>query len=106
MYSPSCLSESCRPNQVFHQNRNGMSTISQPVAKNNRRLRVDMRGLAGGGDEAGSSVTVDVSGESGATDIALYRVEIYQIVLNSASVDYVRIQDSLLLQIMRDRVLG
>ena len=44
----SCLSESCRPNQVFHQNRNGIRTISQPVAKNSSRLRVDMRGLAGG----------------------------------------------------------
>jgi hypothetical protein len=32
-YSVNCWSERCRPNQVFHQNRNGMRTISQPVAK-------------------------------------------------------------------------
>ena len=44
-YSANCLSESCRPNQVFHQNRNGMRTISHPVTKNSNRLRVDMRGL-------------------------------------------------------------
>src|SRR5580700_4765550 len=43
-YSPICLSESWRPNQVFHQNKNGMRTISHPVAKNSSRLRVDMRG--------------------------------------------------------------
>src|SRR5580698_3099216 len=48
-YSTICLSESCRPNQVFHQNRNGMRTISHPVAKNNNRLRVDMRGRDLGG---------------------------------------------------------
>src|SRR5579864_6660237 len=47
-YSVSCLSESWRPNQVFHQNRNGMSTISQAVTKNSKRLRVDMRWRAGG----------------------------------------------------------
>ena len=29
-----CWSERWRPNHVFHQNRNGMRTISQPVAKN------------------------------------------------------------------------
>ncbi len=33
-YSVSCWSERWRPNQVFHQNRNGMRTMSQPVAKN------------------------------------------------------------------------
>ena len=32
-YSVICWSERCRPNQVFHQNRNGMRTISQPVTK-------------------------------------------------------------------------
>src|SRR6266581_3545918 len=42
-YPVSCFSESCRPNQVFHQNRNGMSTISQAVAKNRMRWPVDMR---------------------------------------------------------------
>jgi hypothetical protein len=30
---------------VFHQNRNGISTISHPVAKKSSRFRVDMRGL-------------------------------------------------------------
>src|SRR5579872_812484 len=33
-YSVICWSERWRPNQVFHQNRNGISTISQPVTKN------------------------------------------------------------------------
>src|SRR5207302_4865918 len=42
-YSLSCLSESWRPNQVFHQNTNGINTISHAVRKNRRRLRVDMR---------------------------------------------------------------
>src|SRR5579862_2227538 len=32
-YSVSCWSERWRPNQVFHQNRNGMSTMSHPVVK-------------------------------------------------------------------------
>src|SRR5580658_4867987 len=32
-YSVSCWSERCRPNHVFHQNRNGIRTINQPVAK-------------------------------------------------------------------------
>src|ERR1700730_5798528 len=41
-YSTICLSESWRPNQVFHQNKKGMSTISQAVRKKSRRLRVDM----------------------------------------------------------------
>src|SRR2546428_6738762 len=42
-YSLSCLSESWRPNQVFHQKRNGISTISQAVTKNRMRCPVDMR---------------------------------------------------------------
>src|SRR5712692_661130 len=41
-YSVICLSESWRPNQVFHQNRNGMSTINQAVIKNSQRFRADM----------------------------------------------------------------
>src|SRR5208283_993614 len=49
-YSATCWSESWRPNQVFHQNRTGMSTISHAVRKKSSRLRADMRGrrLAGG----------------------------------------------------------
>src|SRR5208282_831878 len=49
-YSASCLSESWRPNQVFHQNKNGIRTISHAVRKKSSRLPVDMRGrcLSGG----------------------------------------------------------
>src|SRR5262249_38645045 len=43
-YSPICLPESGRPNQVLHQNRNGISTISQATRKNRKRFRVDIRG--------------------------------------------------------------
>src|SRR3989442_1445963 len=67
-YSLSCRSDNWRPNQVFHQNRNGIRTISHPMKKNKKRLRVDMRGLAAGvadsvpGDEA-------CGGDSGRADI-------------------------------------
>src|SRR6266478_2737192 len=50
-YSVICLSESWRPNQVLHQNRKGMSTISQATRKKSNRLRVDMR-CRGGGTES------------------------------------------------------
>src|SRR5215470_3204799 len=43
-YSVTCLSERCRPNQVFHQKRKGMSTRSHPVTKKSTRWRVDMPG--------------------------------------------------------------
>src|SRR5438270_1888178 len=42
-YSLILPSDSCRPNQVLHQNRNGISTISHAVTKNSTRLLVDMR---------------------------------------------------------------
>src|SRR5262252_214370 len=42
-YSAIFWSESARPNQVFHQERNGISTMSHAVRKNNRRCLVDMR---------------------------------------------------------------
>jgi len=48
-YSASCLSESWRPNQMFHQNRNGIRTISHAVMKKSSRLPVDMRGRGLGG---------------------------------------------------------
>src|ERR1700722_16418556 len=44
-YSASCLLVSWRPNQVFHQKRNGIRTMSHAVTKNSSRLRVDMRVL-------------------------------------------------------------
>src|SRR5215831_3098613 len=59
-YSAIFLSESARPNQVFHQKRNGISTMSQAVRKNNRRCLVDMRcRMAGDGVVAviGRSIT-------------------------------------------------
>src|ERR1700730_13249557 len=57
-YSTICLSESWRPNQVFHQNKKGMSTISQAVRKKSRRLRVDMRCRVGAGWREVASVAM------------------------------------------------
>src|SRR5690348_4339986 len=51
-YSLSCLSDNWRPNQVFHQNRKGISTINHAVKKNNRRWRVDIRGRAWGVEDS------------------------------------------------------
>src|SRR5580704_5953694 len=46
-YSVSCWSESLRPNQVFHQNRNGIRQISQAVTKKRSFWVRDMPGLGG-----------------------------------------------------------
>src|SRR5580692_10104463 len=55
-YSVICRSERCLPNQVFHHNRKGMRTISQPVAKKRIFWVRDIERL-GLGETAGSSVT-------------------------------------------------
>src|SRR5580700_7116614 len=44
-YSVNCWSESLRPNQVFHQNRNGMRQISHAVMKKRSFWVRDMPGL-------------------------------------------------------------
>ena len=54
-YSRIFVSERWRPNQVLHQNRNGMSTISQATRKKSRRLRVDMRWRPGRGGESSTA---------------------------------------------------
>src|SRR5947207_2000592 len=41
-YSLICVSERWRPNQVFHQNKKGISTISQATRKKRKRFRADM----------------------------------------------------------------
>src|SRR5713226_3156333 len=58
-YTVICLSESWRPNQVFHQKRNGMRTINQAVTKNKRRFRGDMRwgGRAGCSEESSRAIS-------------------------------------------------
>src|SRR5208337_4439864 len=61
-YSASCLSESWRPNQVFHQNRNGIRTISHAVRKKSSRLPVDMRGRRLGGGLGGLLASDEVCG--------------------------------------------
>jgi hypothetical protein len=38
-----CLSVSRRPNQVFHQNKNGINTISHPVRRKITRWRLVIR---------------------------------------------------------------
>jgi len=48
---------------VFHQNRNGMSTISQAVTKNKMRCPLDMRRALGTTDDA-------ISEEFGTADIS------------------------------------
>src|SRR5580693_3608392 len=44
-YSVNCWSESLRPNQVFHQNRNGMRQISHAVMKKRSFWVRDMPGF-------------------------------------------------------------
>src|ERR1700685_4473911 len=62
-YSVICCSERCRPNHVFHQNRNGMRTMSHPVAK--KRIfwvrDVERLGLDSGVAEPFEEVGTDVS---------------------------------------------
>ena len=57
-YSVICGSERWRPNQVFHQKRNGISTISQPVAKNRIFCVRDMPRLGLGSSPAQPGVSV------------------------------------------------
>src|SRR5271170_1166479 len=45
-YSVNCWSESLRPNQVFHQNRNGIRQMSQAVTKKRSFWVRDMPGFA------------------------------------------------------------
>src|SRR5215472_2348218 len=87
-YSVTSLSERWRPNHVFHQNRNGIRTISQPVTRKRIRLRVDMlaRGFAECSLEVVSAGFTDTTG-------------------NYTLFDYVRIEDAVLLEVMRDGVL-
>src|SRR5580658_1959876 len=47
-YSVNCASESLRPNQVFHQNRNGIRQINQAVTKKRSFWVRDMPGFLGG----------------------------------------------------------
>src|SRR5438309_11992338 len=42
-YALSSISDGCSPKQVFHQNTNGISTISNAVTKNRMRCPGDMR---------------------------------------------------------------
>src|SRR5215470_17139354 len=64
-YSVTSLSERWRPNQVFHQNRNGIRTMSHPVTRNRMRLRVDMlaRGLGDDSLEVVSAGFTDTTGK-------------------------------------------
>ena len=61
-YSFNCWSDRCRPNQVFHQNRNGMRTMSHPVVKKSIFWVRDMLRLGFGVVEpSGVGVGVEVS---------------------------------------------
>src|SRR5271165_277728 len=80
-YSVICWSERWRPNHVFHQKRNGMSTISQPVVKNRifcvrdmECLRLDCGAMA---PSDGLSESVDEETALGWADIKS-RVGLYQ----------------------------
>src|ERR1700676_2349958 len=72
-YSTICWSESWRPNQVFHQNKKGMRTISQAVKKKRRRLRVDMRcrARAGGAGEFSMEISSRSKGSDWGTSLAM-----------------------------------
>src|ERR1700734_914218 len=87
-YSFNCWSESFRPNQVFHQNRNGIRQISHAVTKKRIFWLRDMPGLPV------LLVSVDWSG----TGLAAM---FYRHLLHHIGVEY-----AILLQIMRNRVLG
>src|ERR1700686_2400930 len=56
-YSVNCWSESFRPNQVFHQKRNGIRQISQAVRKKRSFWVRDMPGLRA----AGRGVSIFIS---------------------------------------------
>src|SRR5215470_15988012 len=88
-YSVTCLSERCRPNQVFHQNRNGMSTRSHPVTKKRTRWRVDMPGRGFG--SACSGVTGGVGFADTTMDYTL--------------LDDISVEHPFLFEIVRDGVL-
>src|SRR5215467_13522743 len=60
-YSLSSVFESLRPNHVFHQNRNGISTISHAVTKKRMRWPLDMRRLAGWVAEIVASVMSEIA---------------------------------------------
>src|SRR5208283_1315747 len=102
-YSATCLSESWRPNQVFHQNRNGMSTISHAVRKKSSRFPVDIRGrgLVGGLVLASDEDCAVASGRTGMGSRKYSRKRVSQPLLH-----HVCIEHAVLLQIVRDGVLG
>src|SRR5258708_34717643 len=54
-YSVNCWSVSLRPNQVFHQNRNGIRQISQAVRKKRSFWARDMPGLGVWASPAGGA---------------------------------------------------
>src|SRR5580700_2676421 len=89
-YSVSCWSESLRPNQVFHQNRNGIRQISQAVTKKRSFWVRDMPGFA----------LADIL-----EDISPQRHRVTE--KNDLQLLYdIGVEYAVLLQIMRDGVLG
>src|SRR4030088_3208216 len=64
-YSVICEFERRRPNQVFHQNRKGMSTISQAATKKSNLLRVDMRWRRGTAEASTTTGEFNVSDVNG-----------------------------------------
>src|SRR6266446_8833679 len=94
-YSVNCWSESLRPNQVFHQNRNGIRQISQAVRKKRSFWARDIPGLGRGCKTAQpSGVEGDSArGEASDSDCAGMKIAI------AKSVYYIRVKHALLLQI-------
>src|SRR5258708_35452089 len=88
-YSFSCWSESLRPNQVFHQKRNGIRQISHAVRKKRSFWVRDMPGFR----LCASAVSVEL----GLAD----KVVIPLTLLYDIGIEY-----AFLLQIVRDRILG
>src|SRR5206468_6997931 len=73
-YSLICVSERWRPNQVFHQNKKGISTISQATRKKRKRFRTDMwrREVASCEDATSESFCVSSGGYGGMEWLAMF----------------------------------